>query len=140
MVAVGCVDPGNRATSLAGGSKFGHAPPTVALISKIMAIVLQSLGARLAIASGRELAQACRDAFPAWVNLPLWFLAELAIIATDIAEVIGTAIGLNLPFGIPLKIGVVITAQDVFLMVWLQTKGFRWLKAFIITLLGVIAI
>lgn len=140
MVAVGYMDPGNWATSLAGGSKFGYTLLTVALISNIMAIVLQSLCARLAIASGRDLAQACRDAFPRWVAWPLWALAELAIIATDIAEVIGTAIGLNLLFGIPLEIGVLITALDVFLILWLQKKGFRWLEAFIITLLGVIAV
>jgi manganese transport protein len=140
MVAVGYMDPGNWATSIAGGSQFGYALLVVALISNLMAIVLQSLCARLAIASGRDLAQACRDAFPAWVNLPLWFMAEMAIVATDIAEVIGTAIGLNLLFGIPLELGVVITALDVFLILWLQTKGFRWLEAFIITLLGVIAV
>ena len=140
MVAVGYMDPGNWATSLAGGSRFGYALLVVALVSNIMAIVLQSLCARLAIASGRDLAQACRDAFPKWVNVPLWFMAELAIIATDIAEVIGTAIGLNLLFGIPLEIGVVITALDVFLILWLQTKGFRWLEAFIIAVLAVIAI
>jgi manganese transport protein len=140
MVAVGYMDPGNWATSLAGGSKFGYTLLVVALVSNLMAIVLQSLCARLAIASGRDLAQACRDAFPRWINLPLWFLAELAIIATDIAEVIGTAIGLNLLFGIPLEIGVIITALDVFLILWLQKKGFRWLEAFVITLLGVIAL
>ena len=140
MVAVGYMDPGNWATSLAGGSKFGYALLSVALISNIMAIVLQSLCARLAIASGRDLAQACRDAFPRWLVLPLWALAETAIIATDIAEVIGTAIGLNLLFGIPLELGVIITALDVFLILWLQNKGFRWLEAFIITLLGVIAV
>ena len=140
MVAVGYMDPGNWATSLAGGSKFGYALLVVALVSNIMAIVLQSLCARLAIASGRDLAQACRDAFPRWVAWPLWALAEIAIIATDIAEVIGTAIGLNLLFGIPLELGVLITALDVFLILWLQKKGFRWLEAFIITLLGVIAI
>ena len=140
MVAVGYMDPGNWATSIAGGSKFGYTLLVVALISNLMAIVLQSLCARLAIASGRDLAQACRDAFPRWVSIPLWILAELAIIATDIAEVIGTAIGLNLLFGIPLEIGVIITALDVFLILWLQNKGFRWLEAFIITLLGVIAV
>ena len=140
MVAVGYMDPGNWATSIAGGSKFGYTLLVVALISNLMAIVLQSLCARLAIASGRDLAQACRDAFPSWVSFPLWILAELAIIATDIAEVIGTAIGLNLLFGIPLEIGVIITALDVFLILWLQNKGFRWLEAFIITLLGVIAV
>lgn len=140
MVAVGYMDPGNWATSLAGGSKFGYTLLVVALVSNIMAIVLQSLCARLAIASGRDLAQACRDAFPRWVAWPLWALAETAIIATDIAEVIGTAIGLNLLFGIPLELGVLITALDVFIILWLQKKGFRWLEAFIISLLGVIAI
>ncbi len=140
MVAVGYMDPGNWATSIAGGSKFGYTLLIVALISNLMAIVLQALCARLAIASGRDLAQACRDAFPRWVAIPLWLMAELAIIATDIAEVIGTAIGLNLLFGIPLEIGVIITALDVFLILWLQNKGFRWLEAFIITLLGVIAV
>ncbi len=140
MVAVGYMDPGNWATSLAGGSKFGYMLLSVALISNLMAIVLQSLCARLAIATGRDLAQACRDAFPRWLALPLWALAEIAIIATDIAEVIGTAIGLNLLFGIPLELGVVITALDVFLILWLQKKGFRWLEAFVIALLGVIAL
>ena len=140
MVAVGYMDPGNWATSLAGGSQFGYALLVVALVSNLMAIVLQSLCARLAIATGRDLAQACRDAYPRYVAIPLWIAAELAIIATDIAEVIGTAIGLNLLFGIPLEIGVVITALDVFLILWLQNKGFRWLEAFIIVLLGVIAV
>lgn len=139
MVAVGYMDPGNWATSLAGGSKFGYTLLVVALVSNLMAIVLQSLAARLAIASGRDLAQACRDAYPRLIALPLWLLAELAIIATDIAEVIGTAIGLNLLFGIPLEIGVVLTSLDVFLILWLQRKGFRWLEAFVIALLGVIA-
>jgi manganese transport protein len=139
LVAVGYMDPGNWATSLAGGAQFGYALLFVALLSNIMAILLQSLCARLAVASGRDLAQACRDAFPRWVSFPLWVFAELAIIATDLAEVIGTAIGLNLVFGIPLEIGVFITAADVFLILWLQTKGFRWVEAFIITLLGVIA-
>ncbi|MBW9051573.1 Nramp family divalent metal transporter [Rhizobium mesosinicum] len=140
MVAVGYMDPGNWATSLAGGSKFGYALLTVALLSNIMAIVLQSLCARLAIGSGRDLAQACRDAYPSYVAVPLWAFAEIAIIATDIAEVIGTAIGLNLLFGIPLEIGVLITALDVFVILLLQRLGFRWMEAFIITLLGVIAI
>ncbi len=139
LVAVGYMDPGNWATSLAGGAKFGYALLFVALLSNIMAILLQSLCARLAIASGRDLAQACRDAYPRWVSYPLWVLAELAIIATDLAEVIGTAIGLNLLFGIPLEIGIFITAADVFLILWLQNKGFRWIEAFVIALLGVIA-
>src|SRR5499433_4245672 len=140
LVAVGYMDPGNWATSLAGGSKFGYSLLTVALLSNIMAIVLQALCARLGIASGRDLAQACRDAFPRAVSWPLWVLAEVAICATDLAEVIGTAIGLNLLFGIPLEIGVVITALDVFLILWMQNLGFRWIEAFIVTLLGVIAI
>ncbi|WFS01419.1 Nramp family divalent metal transporter [Rhizobium tumorigenes] len=139
LVAVGYMDPGNWATSLAGGSKFGYALLSVALLSNLMAIVLQALCARLAIASGRDLAQACRDAFPRYVAVPLWALAEIAIIATDIAEVIGTAIGLNLIFGMPLELGVLLTALDVFLILYLQRLGFRWIEALIITLLGVIA-
>ena len=138
LVAVGYMDPGNWATSLAGGSKFGYTLLVVSLVSNIMAIVLQSLCARLAVASGRDLAQACRDAYPRWAAWPLWVLAEVAIIATDIAEVIGTAIGLNLLFGIPLEIGVILTALDVFLILYLQRIGFRYLEALIITLLGVI--
>lgn len=140
LVAVGYMDPGNWATSIAGGSRFGYTLLVVALVSNIMAIILQSLCARLAIASGRDLAQACRDAYPKPVARILWVLAEIAIIATDVAEVIGTAIGLNLIFGIPLEIGVVITALDVFLILYLQRVGFRWVEAFVITLLGVIAI
>lgn len=140
LVAVGYMDPGNWATSIAGGSKFGYTLLVVALVSNIMAIVLQALAARLAIASGRDLAQACRDAFAPWVAYPLWLLAEIAIIATDIAEVIGTAIGLNLLFGIPLELGVIITALDVFLILYLQKKGFRWLEAFVVALLGIITV
>ena len=139
LVAVGYMDPGNWATSLAGGAKFGYTLLFVALLSNIMAILLQSLCARLAIASGRDLAQACRDAFPRWVSVPLWLLAEAAIIATDLAEVIGTAIGLNLLLGIPLEIGVILTAADVFLILWLQNRGFRYVEAFVIALLALIA-
>lgn len=140
LVAVGYMDPGNWATSLAGGAQFGYTLLVVALVSNIMAVILQSLCARLAVATGRDLAQACRDAYPPYMAWPLWLLAELAICATDLAEVIGTAIGLNLLFGIPLEIGVLITGLDVFIILWLQTKGFRWVEAFIITLLGVIAL
>jgi manganese transport protein len=140
LVAVGYMDPGNWATSLAGGSKFGYALLTVALLSNLMAILLQALCARLGIGAGRDLAQACRDAFPAWVSRPLWLLSEIAICATDLAEVIGTAIGLNLLFGVPLEIGVLITALDVFIILWLQNLGFRWIEAFIVTLLAVIAV
>ena len=105
-----------------------------------MAIVLQALCARLAIATGRDLAQACRDAFPKFISIPLWIFAELAICATDLAEIIGTAIGLNLLFGIPLEFGVIITALDVFLILWLQNKGFRWIEAFVVSLLVVITV
>ena len=139
LVAVGYMDPGNWATSLAGGSKFGYTLLFVALLSNFMAIILQSLCARLGIATGRDLAQACRDAYPRPVGWVLWLFAELAICATDLAEVIGTAIGLNLLFGIPLEIGVILTALDVFLILWLQNLGFRWIEVFIISLLAVIA-
>jgi manganese transport protein len=139
LVAVGYMDPGNWATSLAGGSKFGYALLSIALLSNIMAIILQALCARLGVASGRDLAQACRDAFPRLVSWPLWALAELAICATDLAEVIGTAIGLNLLFGIPLELGVILTAVDVFLILALQRLGFRHIEALIVALLGVIA-
>ncbi|RUP10278.1 Nramp family divalent metal transporter [Hyphomicrobium sp.] len=140
LVAVGYMDPGNWATSIAGGSKFGYALLFVALLSNVMAVILQSLCARLAIGSGRDLAQACRDGYPKWAAFPLWLLAEIAIIATDVAEVIGTAIGLNLLFGVPLEIGVLLTALDVFVVLLLQRLGFRYLEAFIIAMLGVIAI
>jgi manganese transport protein len=140
MVAVGYMDPGNWATSIAGGSKFGYTLLFVALLSNIMAIILQALCARLAIGSGRDLAQACRDGYPRWMSFPLWLFAETAIIATDVAEVIGTAIGLNLLFGLPLDFGVLVTALDVFIVLLLQRLGFRYLEAFIITMLGVITI
>lgn len=139
LVAVGYMDPGNWATSLAGGAQFGYALLSVALLSNIMAIILQSLCARLAIGAGRDLAQACRDGFAPWVAVPLWLLAEAAIIATDLAEVIGTAIGLHLLFGLPIVAGIVLTAADVMLILWLQSRGFRRVESFVITLLGVIA-
>ena len=138
LVAVGYMDPGNWATSLAGGSRFGYALLSVALLSNVMAIVLQSLCTRLGVGAGRDLAQACRDSYPRWVSLPLWLSAEIAITATDLAEVIGTAIGLNLLFHIPLEIGVIITAADVFLILALQAFGFRWIEAFVVAMLGVI--
>ena len=140
LVAVGYMDPGNWATSLAGGSKFGYTLLFIALLSNMMAILLQALCIRLGIASKRDLAQACRDAFPRVVSYPLWALAELAICATDLAEVIGTAIGLNLLFGIPLEIGVLLTAADVFLILWMQALGFRWVEAFVVTLFIVITL
>jgi manganese transport protein len=138
MVSVGYMDPGNWATDLAGGSQFGYTLLSVIMLSNLMAILLQALTARLGIATGRDLAQACRDHYSPRVNYALWFACELAIIACDLAEVIGTAIALNLLFGIPLIAGALITALDVFLLLLLMKKGFRFLEAFVITLLTVI--
>ncbi|MDZ5448667.1 Nramp family divalent metal transporter [Labrys sp. ZIDIC5] len=138
MVSVGYMDPGNWATDIAGGSKFGYTLLSVILLSNLMAIVLQALAARLGIVTGRDLAQACRDHYSRPVNLMLWFACELAIIACDLAEVIGTAIALNLLFGIPLVYGAIITAVDVFLVLMLMQRGFRTLEAFVIGLLIVI--
>jgi manganese transport protein len=139
LVSVGYMDPGNWATALAGGSKFGYALLTIALLSNVMAILLQALCARLGFATGRDLAQACRDAYSKPVSYVPWVMAEIAICATDLAEVIGTAIGLNLLFGIPLELGVFITALDVFLILYLQNLGFRWIEAFVVATLAVIA-
>ncbi|MGE0223750.1 MAG: Nramp family divalent metal transporter [Acetobacteraceae bacterium] len=131
LVAVGYMDPGNWATALAGGSAFGYTLLAVALTSSLMAILLQALCARIGIATGRDLAQLCRERFPKPVAYPLWLLAEVAICATDLAELIGTAIALELLFGIPLIFGVILTALDAFLILWLQNKGLRWLEALI---------
>ncbi|MBB5709373.1 manganese transport protein [Sphingomonas xinjiangensis] len=139
LVAVGYMDPGNWATDLAGGSAFGYTLLSVILLSNLMAICLQSLAARLGIATGRDLASACRDAYSKPVAITLWLLCEIAIVACDLAEVIGTAIGLNLLFGLPLVWGVILTALDVFLILALQKRGFRRLEAFVIALLAVIA-
>lgn len=140
LVAVGYMDPGNWATSLAGGSHYGYALLFVVLLSSVMAILLQSLCTRLAIATGRDLAQACHDAFPRFVSIGLWILAELAICATDLAEVIGTAIGLQLLFGLPLTVGVLITTLDVFLVLYMQSKSFRSTEILVVALLMVIAL
>jgi manganese transport protein len=140
MVSVGYMDPGNWATDIAGGSKFGYTLLCVIMISNLMAILLQALSARLGIATGRDLAQACRDAYPRSVGIVLWLACELAIIACDLAEVIGTAIALKLLFGIPLIGGALITALDAFLLLLLMNKGFRFLEAFIVALLIVIAV
>ncbi len=131
LVAVGYMDPGNWATALAGGSAFGYTLLSVALLSSLMAMLLQGLSARVGLATGRDLAQLCRERFPRPVNLALWFLAEIAICATDLAELIGTAIALELLFGIPLLLGVVLTAADALLVLWLQHKGVRWLEALV---------
>ncbi|GGJ29576.1 Nramp family divalent metal transporter [Neoroseomonas lacus] len=138
LVAVGYMDPGNWATALAGGSAFGYTLLSVALMSSLMAILLQALCARIGIASGRDLAQLCRDRFPKVVAYPLWLFAEAAICATDLAELIGTAIALELLFGIPLLFGVMLTALDAFLILWLQNKGVRWLEALIFGLIVLI--
>lgn len=140
MVSVGYMDPGNWATDIAGGSQFGYTLLVVILLSNLMAILLQSLAARLGIATGRDLAQACRESYPRPVGLALWFVCELAIIACDLAEVIGTAIALNLLFGIPLIAGAVIAALDAMLVLYLMQRGFRALEAFVGALLAVIFI
>ena len=139
LVAVGYMDPGNWATDLAGGSQFGYTLLSVILLSNVMAILLQALSAKLGIVTGRDLAQACRDHYSRPVALMLWVACELAIIACDLAEVIGTAIALQLLFGIPLVWGVCITALDVLLILLLQQRGFRKLEAFVIALLVIIA-
>jgi manganese transport protein len=139
MVSVGYMDPGNWATDLAGGSQFGYTLLAVIMVSNLMAILLQGLAARLGIAGGRDLAQACRDAYPKPVGYVLWFACELAIVACDLAEVIGTAIALKLLFGIPLIGGALITALDAFLLLMLMNRGFRYMEAFIVALLVVIA-
>lgn len=140
LVATGYMDPGNWATALAGGSKFGTALLSVAVASSLMAILLQSLSARLALATGRDLAQLCGERYPKPAAFVLWLIAETAIIATDLAEVIGTAIGLKLLFGLPMLYGVGLTALDVFLILALQRLGFRWIEAFVGALLLVIGL
>jgi manganese transport protein len=134
LVAVGYMDPGNWATDLAGGSQFGYTLLSVILLSNLMAVLLQGLASKLGIVTGRDLAQACRDHYSKPVGFVLWLLCELAIAACDLAEVIGTAIALNLLFGISLPVGVAVTALDVLLLLVLQNKGFRFLEALVITL------
>jgi manganese transport protein len=140
MVAVGYMDPGNWATDLAGGSRFGYTLLSVIMISNLMAILLQALSLRLGIVTGRDLAQACRDHYSPPVSFVLWILCEVAIIACDLAEVIGSAIALNLLFGIPLTYGVLLTAFDVMILLMLQNRGFRWLEAVVITLVATIGL
>ncbi len=135
LVAVGYMDPGNWATDLVGGSQFGYTLLSVILISNLMAILLQHLCVKLGIATGRDLAQACRDHYPRPVVWFLWILCELAIAACDLAEVIGSAIALQLLFGIPLVWGCIITAVDVMVVLLLQNKGFRYLEAVVVTLI-----
>ncbi len=140
LISVGYMDPGNWATDIAGGAQFGMALLSVILLSNLMAVLLQALSARLGIATGRDLAQACRDSFPRPVTLVLWLACELAIIACDLAEVIGTAIALQLLFGIPLVLGAVLTALDAFFVLMMMQRGFRWLEAFVVALLLLIAL
>jgi manganese transport protein len=138
LVSVGYMDPGNWATDLAGGAKFGYALLSVILLSNLMAILLQSLCVRLGVVTGRDLAQACRDYFSPRVSFLLWILCEIAISACDLAELVGSAIGLQLLFGIPLVWGVCITALDVIMVLFLQGKGFRYIEALVITIIAII--
>jgi len=135
MIAVGYMDPGNWATDIAGGAKYGYKLLSVILISNLFAILLQHLALKLGIATGRDLAQACRDSFSRPVSILLWILAEIAIAATDLAEVIGSAIALNLLFGLPLTIGVSVTVLDVLLLLYLQNKGFRVIESIVASLI-----
>ncbi len=138
MVAVGYMDPGNWATDLAAGAQFNYTLLSVIMISNLMAILLQALAVRLGIVTGRDLAQACRDFYSKPASIGLWILCEIAIAACDLAEVIGSAIALNLLFGLPLAWGVCLTALDVLAVLYLQQKGFRYIEAFVIALIGVI--
>src|SRR5499426_3767817 len=133
LVSVGYMDPGNWATDLAGGARFGYQLAWVLLMSNAMAVLLQTLSARLGVVTGKDLAQACRDYYPAFMAYPLWILCEIAIIACDLAEVLGAAIGLKLLFGVPLIWGVGITALDVLLLLALSRLGMRRLEAIIVT-------
>jgi manganese transport protein len=140
LVSVGYMDPGNWATDIAGGSKFGYTLLSVVLISNLMAILLQALCVRLGVATGRDLAQACRDYYSKPVGITLWLLCEIAIVACDLAELLGSALALNLLFGIPMAVGVCLTTLDVLLLLWLQNKGFRFTEAIIVTLVATIAV
>ena len=139
LVAVGYMDPGNWATDLAGGARYGYALLSVIMISNFMAILLQALSARLGIASGRDLAQACRDNYSRPVTIGLWLLCEIAIAACDLAEVVGAAIALNLLFGLPLIWGVALTSLDVLIVLFLQHRGFRYVEALVVGLIIAIA-
>ncbi|MBP6410020.1 MAG: Nramp family divalent metal transporter [Pseudarcicella sp.] len=138
LVAVGYMDPGNWATDIAGGAKFGYTLVSVILISNLFAMFLQHLALKLGIATGRDLAQACKDAYSKPVGIALWVLCEIAIAACDLAEVIGSAIALNLLFGLPLSVGVVFTVLDVLVLLYFQGKGFRKIEAIVIALIVMI--
>lgn len=140
MISVGYMDPGNWATDIAGGAQFGYTLLSVILISNLFAMLLQHLALKLGIVAERDLAQACRDHFHPSVNFMLWLFCEIAIAAMDLAEVLGTAIALNLLFGIPLTWGIVITIVDVLVILMLQAKGFRWLESVVGGLVFIILI
>jgi manganese transport protein len=140
LVAVGYMDPGNWATDLAGGSRFGYTLLSVILLSNLMAVLLQGLSSKLGIVTGRDLAQACRDHYPRWVTIALWLLCEIAIAACDLAEVIGSAIALNLLFHMPIAIGVLVTGFDVLILLSLQNRGVRVLEALVITLIATVGL
>jgi manganese transport protein len=140
LIAVGYMDPGNWATDIGGGSKFGYALLSVVLLSNLLAMFLQALSAKLGIATGRDLAQACRDHYSRRMSMFLWAACELAIAACDLAEVLGSAVALNLLFHIPLLLGVVLTALDVLLVLALQGRGFRLIEAFVVTLIASVAL
>jgi manganese transport protein len=140
LVAVGYMDPGNWATDLAGGSRFGYTLLSVILLSNLMAVLLQGLSSKLGIVTGRDLAQACRDHYSKPVSVALWLMCEIAIAACDLAEVIGSAIALNLLFHIPIAVGVFITALDVLLLLYLQNRGVRVLEALVIVLVATVGL
>jgi hypothetical protein len=140
LVSVGYMDPGNWATDLAGGARFGYQLVWVFLMSNLMAVLLQTLSARLGVVTGKDLAQACRDYYPGFMAVPLWLPCEIAIIACDLAEVLGAAIGLKLLFGVPLLWGVLITALDVLLLLALSRLGMRRMEAFIVVLVATIGV
>jgi manganese transport protein len=139
LVSVGYMDPGNWATDLEGGARFGYQLLWVLVMSNAMAILLQTLSARLGIVTGRDLAQACADTYPQFVNYPLWFLCEIAIAACDMAELLGAAIALNLLFGIPLLWGLFITAADTLLLLALSNFGIRLIEGIVLSMVTVIA-
>src|SRR5437762_5832451 len=139
LVAVGYMDPGNWATDLEGGARYGYTLLSVIMLSNFMAILLQALALRLGIASGRDLAQACRDSYSRPTTIFLWILCEIAIAACDLAEVIGAAIALNLLFHLPLLWGVILTALDVLVVLFLQHRGFRYVEALVVGLILLIA-
>ncbi len=139
LVAVGYMDPGNWATDLGGGSQFGYTLLSAVLVSSLMAIFLQALSAKLGIATGRDLAQACREHYSRRTGIALWVLCEIAIAACDLAEVLGSAIALKLLFGLPLLVGVLLTGLDVLLVLALQGRGFRVIETLVITLIMTIA-